>query len=101
MKKASEYEIEIDDLALGLTRPPMIFGVTVKVAFGNLVLCALGYIYTRSFYVVPLFGILHLVSVCLSIREPRFLELWLKKITKTPPILNHKFWGGTNSYSPD
>lgn len=95
------YSIELDDLAVGLTRPSMICGVMVKVAFGNLMLCALAYVYTRTIWILPIFAMLHLVAVRLSIKEPRFLELWLKKITKTPPILNRPFWGGTNSYSPD
>ncbi len=96
-----EYSLEVDDLAVGLTRPSMICGVMVKVAFSNLVLCALGYVYTRSIWVLPIFGLLHLVAVRLSIKEPRFLELWIKKLTQTPPVLNRAFWGGSNSYSPD
>jgi type IV secretion system protein VirB3 len=95
------YTIELDDLALGLTRPPMAFGVMMKVAMFNLMLCFLAFIFSKSFYVIPLFGLLHLISVQLSIKEPRFIELHALKFIKTPPVLNYVVWGKCNSYRPD
>lgn len=101
MASEIDYTIEVDDLALGLTRPAMVLGVMINVAFANLMLCALAYIYTRTIYVLPIIGLLHLAAMRLSIKEPRFLELWIKKFTLTPPVLNRLYWAGTNSYLTD
>lgn len=101
MSVKQKYTIEIDNLAVGLTRPPMVFGVMLEVAFFNLMLCTLGYLHLHSIWVIPLFGVLHLIAVRLSIHEPHFLNLFLLWLTKTPPILNAAFWGYCNSYSPE
>lgn len=93
--------MEIDDLAIGLTRPPMIFGVTLTVAFSNLMLATLSYIYLRYLYLLPIFVLLHFIAVQLSVNEPRFLDLFFSYITKTPPVLNYVFWGKCNSYQPE
>jgi type IV secretion system protein VirB3 len=95
----NDYKIEIDNLALGLTRPPMIFGVSLQVAVWNMIFAALAYVYLHSFYVLIFFGFIHLIAVRLSIKEPRFLELYIRRFSKTPPVLNNSFWGGCNSYS--
>ncbi len=95
----NDYKIEIDDLALGLTRPPMIFGVSLQVAVWNMIFCALAYVYIHTFYVFPFFGLVHLIAVRLSIKEPRFLDLNIRRYSKTPPVLNARFWGGCNSYA--
>jgi type IV secretion system protein VirB3 len=96
-----EYTIEVDDLALGLTRPSMVFGVTITVAFSNLMIAALSYIYTRSFYLIFLVAIFHLIATQLSVKEPRFLDLRFRQFTLTPPVLNYNFWGKCNSYAPE
>lgn len=98
MSDLTSYTIELDDLALALTRPPMAFGVMLKVAMLNLMICAISYALTHSIYVVPFFLILHLVSIKLSIKEPRFIELYAYSFIKTPPVLNYIFWGKCNSY---
>lgn len=101
MSHNSDYVIEIDDLAVGLTRPPMIFGVSMTVAFVHLMIAALSYIYLRSLITLPIVGISFLVCAHLSIKEPRFLDIRFQQFTKTPPVLNSGFWGKCNSYSPE
>lgn len=96
-----KYTIEVDNLAVGLTRPPMVFGVMLEMAFFNLMICMLGYVITRSIWLIPFFGILHLIAVRISVKEPRFLNLFSLWLTKTPPVLNALFWGHCNSYSPE
>lgn len=66
MSAAQKYTIEIDNLAVGLTRL-MVFGVMLEVAFFNLMLCTLGYLYLRSIWIILLFGILHLVALRISL----------------------------------
>lgn len=101
MRNELSYNIELDDLAVGLTRPAMVFGVTLTVAFLNLVLCSLAYVYTQTLYVIPIFAILHLVAIRISMKEPRFLEIYMRWINRTPPLLNYRFWGNCNSYLPE
>ncbi len=98
MSDLTFYTIELDDLALALTRPPMAFGVMLKVAMINLMVCAISYAVTHSIYVVPFFLVLHLISIKLSIKEPRFIEVYAYSFIKTPPNLNYLFWGKCNSY---
>ncbi len=101
MQGNEEYQIEIDDLAVGLTRSPMFLGVMLQVAVINMLLCTLAYVYLKTLYVVPFFALLHLIAARFSIKEPRFLEIYYKWITKTPPVLNVLFWGKCNSYLPE
>ncbi len=94
------YKKEQDHLALGLTRSPMFMGVNLRIFFGNVVLCVLVCLNAHTFLGVPLFVVLHLLSVRLSIKEPNFLYLYFKSFMMTPPVLNHWYWGKINSYEP-
>lgn len=93
-------QIDVDHLAIGLTREPMFMGINMRVFFANIVISVLVCIDAHTILGIPLFIILHLFSLKLSIREPNFLYLYTKAFFKTPPILNRKYWGGTNSYEP-
>ena len=93
-----EYKIEADHLAIGLTKPPMFMGVNIRLFFSNLVLCVLVCINAHTILGIPLFLIFHLMMVKLSLKEPNFLFIWIKSFIKTPPVLNYRYWGKTNSY---
>lgn len=95
-----DYTIEIDHLAVGLTRPPMFMGINLRLFFANMIFSLLICIDLHTFYGIPLFVTLHLIMVKLSAKEPNFFMLWLKFLSKTPPVLNSWFWGGVNSYEP-
>lgn len=96
----NEYAIETDLLAVALTRPPMFMGVNIRLFFGNVALCALICIDAHTLMGLPLFIVIHLLMVRLSVKEPNFLYLWVMSFIKTPPILNRWYWGSTNSYEP-
>jgi len=96
MMKEKQY----DHLALGLTRSPMFMGVNLRLFFGNVVLCALVCINAHTLWGIPLFVVLHLVAVRLSIKEANFLWLRWMSFLKTPPAMNRWYWGRINSYSP-
>lgn len=100
MTEISEYQIEIDDLAVGLTRPPMFFGVKLQTAILNLMCCILSYVFFQTIWVVPIFGLLHLIAMRISIKEPRFIDLYISYLSYTPPLKNVIFWGKCNSYFP-
>lgn len=95
-----EYKTEIDHLALGLTRSPMFMGVNIRLFFANLMLCTLICIDVHTVWGMPLFIILHFIMAQFSIQEPNFFYIYAKAFLKTPPILNHWYWGKTNSYEP-
>lgn len=100
MAKQDSYQLEIDPLAVGLTRPAMFMGVALKVIFAIVFFCSLVYVYTKTILVIPLFAILYFFALYFSIKDPRFYEFWLQYFNKTPPLLNSVLWGKTNSYEP-
>lgn len=95
-----KYKMQIDPLALGLTRSTSFMGVNIKVFFFNLVVGLLICINAHTLLGIPLFFILHLIMARLSIKEPNFIYIYFKALTKTPPHFNYRFWGRTNSYEP-
>jgi type IV secretory pathway VirB3-like protein len=93
-------QIEVDHLALGLTKSPMFMGVNVRLFFANLVFCTLICINAHTILGVPLFVVLHIVLVRLSIKDPNYIFIFIKSLITTPPVLNRSYWGKTNSYEP-
>lgn len=93
------YEIEMDHLALGLTRQPQFMGINVRLFFANVMLGTLICIDAHTFCGVPLCIVLHFVIAKLSIKEPNFFSIYLKALLQTPPVLNYWYWGKTNSYT--
>lgn len=100
MSEQSFYELQIDLLAVGLTRPAMFMGVALKALLALVFFCSLLYVYTKTILVIPLFAVLYFFALYFSSKEPRFYEFWLQYFSKTPPLLNYAFWGKTNSYEP-
>ena len=92
--------IEVDHLALGLTRPPMFMGISIRLFFANIVLCTMICIDAHTILGIPLFLLIHVISAKLSVSEPNFFIIWIKSFFKTPPVLNYRYWGKTNSYEP-
>jgi type IV secretion system protein VirB3 len=100
MADQPQYELQYDALAVGLTRPPMFMGVSTLLFFGNMAVGMIICLITQSIYGAVLFGILHLLMVSLSAKDPKFCALWSTALRSTPPVLNSLFWGKTNSYEP-
>lgn len=94
--------IVADPLFVGMTRPPMVWGVTYSAMMFNILITTESFIATRNLAWLlawlPIHGVLCLV--CLY--EPRFfdlLQLWGR--TRLPARLggNLRYWRA-NSYSP-
>jgi type IV secretion system protein VirB3 len=96
----NHYPLEVDSLALALTRPPLFMGIPVRLFFANLAINIMICIDLQTLMGIPLFGLSHLILFRLATQDLQFFRLWLKYCTQTPPVLNSRFWGGTNSYSP-
>jgi len=82
-----------------LTRPQMFAGVTYSYFVVNGVLCAELFLIFKTFAVLVVAALIHLTGVVLALREPRFLDLWITRVSRCPRVKNHAVWG-CNSYHP-
>ena len=95
-----EHEnVDVDPVFLGMTRPPMVMGVTFSFFVINgtvttIAFLALGNL--LAFFVgIPV----HVIGYLLCLRDPRVFDIWRVRIIKTPMTRNKKFWRA-NSYAP-
>jgi type IV secretion system protein VirB3 len=51
----------------------------------------------RTVWVLAIAVVVHLSGVLLCLREPRFFDLWLTRVSKCPRIRNYRVWR-CNSY---
>ena len=91
--------IERDTCFVALTRPQMFAGVTYSYFIANVVIATELFLVFRSTWVVVASLFLHGIGVLLCLREPRFFDLWLARVSKCPRIKNYGVWG-CNSYRP-
>lgn len=91
--------INADPLFLGLTRPPLIIGVSYTFAALNGILSLLAFIVTSSFfYLLVLLPGIHMIGWFICLKEPRAIELMIAKFSKCNICRNRSAHGGTNSY---
>lgn len=86
-----------DPLFIGLTRPTLIFGVSVQYAMLNMMLCTIYFINFSDFKVIFVSALVHGVGYLLCIKEPRFMELYINKFGKCNHCPNKNYYGA-NSY---
>jgi type IV secretion system protein VirB3 len=91
--------LERDQLFVALTRPQMFAGVTYSYFIANAVIATELFLIFRSAWALIAVLVAHLVGVLLCLREPRFFDLWLTRVSRTPRVRNHKIWK-CNSYRP-
>lgn len=90
--------LQRDTLFVGLTRPQMFAGVTYNYFVLNAVLCAEVFLIFRTVWALAIGLVVHGVGVVLCLREPRFLDLWITRVSRCPRVKNYRFWQ-CNSYS--
>ena len=96
---ASSGSLTTDPLFLGLTRPPMIMGVSYTFAAINGIISILAFIITSSFfYLLVMLPSIHTIFWFLCLKEPRAMELFLIRNSKCTICRNRMYHGGTNSY---
>ena len=88
-----------DPIFSALTRPQMIGGVTYSFAVFNLIVTLEAFLITRSFWVFAFSLVLHGVGYVGCVREPRFFDLWLTKLSRCPRVRNFWYWQA-NVYRP-
>lgn len=88
-----------EPIFLALTRPQMFAGVTYGFFVINMVVAAELFLIFKSFWAILLAALLHVVGVLLCLREPRFFDLWIARVSLCPRVKNHGLWR-CNSYRP-
>lgn len=89
--------LDRDTLFVALTRPQMFAGVTYSFFVANVVAATELYLVFRSVWVLAVALLIHASGVLLCLREPRFFDLWLARVSKCPRVRNYREWG-CNSY---
>ena len=86
-------------LFLGLTRPPMLMGVSYTFAALNGIFSLLAFILTNDFfYLLVLLPAFHMLGWFICLKEPRAIELFVARMSKCNLCRNRMYHGGTNSY---
>jgi len=91
--------LERDTLFVALTRPQMFAGVTYSFFIANAVIATELFLIFRSIWALAIALLVHFVGVVMCLREPRFFDLWLTRVSRTPRVKNHAIWR-CNSYRP-
>ena len=90
-----------EPLFVGATRPPMRWGVTFSALLFNLVFTLESFLVTRNLLALLIALPVHLVSVLLCGRDPRYFDLLLLAArTRLPSMLGNRFRWQAGSYSP-
>lgn len=90
--------VKSDPLFVGLTRPTMIFGVSLQFAVLNMMIIAMLFIQTSNFKVLFIGVALHGVGYYISFREPRFIEIYINKLVRLNNCRNKDYYGA-DSYN--
>ncbi|MES2214552.1 MAG: VirB3 family type IV secretion system protein [Pseudomonadota bacterium] len=95
---ASTGSLGSDPLFVGLTRPTLIFGVSIMYEMLNMMICVVAFINTSDIRIIGLALIVHIVGYIACFKEPRFMELTINKLDKCNKCPNKSYYGA-NSYS--
>lgn len=91
--------LESDPLFLGLTRPPLVLGVTYIWFLLNMVVWIVVFIQTSSFkHVFIGFPLVHAIGFFICSKEPRFMDIVMIKAGKCSRCRNSSYHGNTDSY---
>lgn len=90
-------KLKADSLFVGLTRPPMLFGVSYNFVLLNFLISIMGFILTTDFRFFLAAFILHGFGYYICSKEPLFIELFMVKSQRCPQRSN-TFYHGANSY---
>lgn len=95
---ANIERLDISPIFVALTRPPMIFGVTVDYLFLNIMLVMSLFMLSDSAWMLICFLPLHVFGYVGCKKDPNFFRVVTKKL-QCPIIPNKKLWG-CQSYEP-
>ncbi|MBK8631674.1 MAG: VirB3 family type IV secretion system protein [Sphingomonadales bacterium] len=75
----------------------MFGGVTYTYFVVNAILTIELFLIFKSFWMIGLALLIHLLGMLLCLREPRFMDLWITRVSRCPRVRNYRLWG-CNSY---
>ena len=81
-----------------LTRPQMFAGVTYNFFVINALVTVELFLVTGSWWSLLGAAAMHGIGYFACLREPRFFDLWITKVSKCPRVRNYSRWG-CNSYA--
>jgi type IV secretion system protein VirB3 len=90
-------ELDRDPIFGALARPQMFAGVTFNYFVLNAVATMELFLITKSFWTLGASVVIHAIGYAACLKEPRFFELWLTRVSQCPRVRNHAFWR-CNSY---
>ena len=91
-------QLERDPVFGALTRPQMFAGVTYSYFVLNAVVTIELFLITKSFWTLLAALVLHVIGYLGCLKEPRFFDLWVSRVSRCPRVKNARFWR-CNSYS--
>ena len=91
--------LERDIVFSALTRPQMFAGVSYSFFVLNLVATTEVFLITHSVWAIAAALVFHAIGYLMCLREPRWLDLWILRVSRCPRIPNFNHWR-CNSYSP-
>ncbi len=89
--------LQADPLFVGLTRPPMLFGVSYGFAVLNGIGSMIAYISTSDFKYIAMMFPIHAIGYYICSKEPLFIDLFRIKAQKCSRCKN-RLYHGANSY---
>lgn len=91
--------VKREPVFVALTRPQMFAGVTYSYFIANAVIAAEFFLIFKSFWALGVALIIHVIGVMLCLREPRFFDLWITRMSRCPRVKNYEKCR-CNSYRP-
>ena len=92
-------QLQRDPVFAALTRPQMFAGVTYTWFILNAIITAEVFLITKSLWALVAALVVHVVGVIAARDEPRFLDLWITRMSRSPRVRNFSIWR-CNSYRP-
>ena len=83
-----------DPLFIGMTRPPMIAGVTFMYMGLNAFAVFIFFTLTANPLHLLVFLPIHAVGYAVCLKDPQLLDIMLTKLQKSAGVPNRKYWSG-------
>jgi len=99
MDELSQDKPQLTPLVIGLTRPPMMWGIPLSAFYLIVGATLIAFLVTTSFWAAAIAPLAYLALFALISRDMRILDLAQVAGRRTPRTPNKLFWG-TNSYGP-
>ena len=99
MNENADDAPHLTPLVIGLTRPPMMWGVPLNAFYIIVGVTLIAFLVTTSFWSAAIAPLIYLTLFALCSRDIRILDLAQIAGRRTPRTPNRLFWR-TNSYGP-